>query len=68
MDFIKSYQTDYSDFKKRAKAAGLSVIDSKNIWRYLLGSNKYLKHKALKQIKKLNIQIRDLTTLRAALK
>jgi len=66
--FIKSYETDYTSFKKKYKDAGLSIMDAKNDWRYLLGSNKVLKKKALERIKSYGIGVRNLSTLSSILR
>jgi len=64
MWFIKSYQTDYEEFKRRYKNAGLgSAIDAANAWRYLLGSNKYMKKQTLQRLKDNGVILRDLNTL-----
>ncbi len=69
IDFMKSYATDYDVFKKRFKDAGLgSIMDAKNTWRYLLGSDKYLKKEALSKLKNANVNLRDLSTLRIMVK
>jgi len=69
VSFIKSYSTDYDVFKKRFKDAGLgSMMDAKNAWRYLLGSNNYYKEKTLRDLKNAGVNLRDLTTLSSLVK
>lgn len=64
MDFIKSYEIDYSIFKRRFKNAGLgTILDAKNTWRHLLSGNQYLKKKSLEKLKRAGVSLKGLTTL-----
>jgi hypothetical protein len=67
--FIKSYTTDFVKFKKRLKESGLgNSLQAKNYWRYLLGSNKFLRKKTLKRLTNSGIKLDDLTTLKELIK
>lgn len=62
--FLKSYATDFVDFKNRYLTAGLgSELEAKDAWRHILSGNPYMKYTTLKQIKEAGIKLNDLTTL-----
>lgn len=68
MDFLKSYATDYYQFKKRWIDAGGNDLSAKMIWQHLIGSDLWMKKEALQQVKDRGINVKDLDTLRNLVK
>ena len=61
----KSLQTDYESFKRRYKQANLgTLLEARNDFDYIRGTNKYLKKKALDKLKQAGVKIKDIPSLK----
>ena len=60
----KSLETDYHTFKRRYKNANAgTILDARNDFDYLKGSNAYLKKKTKEKLKRLGVKINDIPSL-----